>query len=129
MYRFGTAARILKAIRIGGNNVNLIIQGVSRVRVVRWAQTAPFLTAEFERFVETRETGIEVEALARNLTNQFQRLVAIHPNLSGELGEMVQSAEEPPRLADLISSAMPIPVAEKMALLVSRARPDASREA
>src|SRR5258705_11004378 len=30
MYRFGTAARILKAIRIGGNNVNLIIQGVER---------------------------------------------------------------------------------------------------
>jgi ATP-dependent Lon protease len=118
MYRFGTAARILKAIRIGGNNVNLIIQGVSRVRVVRWIQTTPFLTAEFERFVETRETGIEVEALARNLTNQFQRLVAIHPNLSGELGEMVQSAEEASRLADLISSAMPIPVAEKMALLV-----------
>jgi len=118
MYRFGTAARILKAIRIGGNNVNLIIQGVSRVRVVRWVGTSPFLTAEFERFVETRETGIEVEALARNLTNQFQRLVAIHPNLSGELGEMVQSAEEASRLADLISSAMPIPVAEKMALLV-----------
>jgi len=44
MYRFGTAARILKAIRIGGNNVNLIIQGVSRVRVVRWVGTAPFLT-------------------------------------------------------------------------------------
>src|SRR5881396_2451254 len=70
MYRFGTAARVLKAIRIGGNNVNLIIQGVSRVRVARWVQNAPFLTAEFDRFVETRETGIEVEALARNLTNQ-----------------------------------------------------------
>src|SRR5262245_59282610 len=118
MYRFGTAARILKAIRIGGNNVNLIIQGVSRVRVVRWMQTAPFLTAEFERFVETRETGIEVDALARNLTNQFQRLVAIHPNLSGELGAMVQSADDATRLTDLISSALPIPVTEKMALLV-----------
>src|SRR5213593_1440054 len=42
MYRFGTAARILKAIRIGGNNVNLIIQGMARVRVVRWVQTTPF---------------------------------------------------------------------------------------
>ncbi len=118
MFRFGTAARILKAIRIGGNNVNLIIQGVARVRVARWVQTAPFLTAEFERVDEFRETGIEVDALSRNLTNQFQRLVAIHPNLSSELGEMVQSAEDATRLADLISSAMPIPVAEKMALLI-----------
>src|SRR5262245_42920632 len=111
MYKFGTAARILKAIRIGGNNVNLIIQGVERVRLVRVAQTAPFLAAEFERLVEMKESGIEIEALSRNLTNQFQRLVAIHPNLSGELGEMVQSAEDSSRLADLISSALPIPVA------------------
>ena len=118
MFRFGTVARILKAIRIGGSNVNLIIQGVERVRLVRFSQTQPFLAAEFERLAENKGVGIEIEALSRNLTNQFQRLVAIHPNLSGELGEMVQSAEDSSRLADLISSALPIAVSEKMALLV-----------
>ena len=60
MFRFGTAARILKAIRIGGNNVNLIIQGVSRVRVTRFTQTSPFLAAEFEPLPEIREGGIEL---------------------------------------------------------------------
>src|SRR5437667_6577563 len=65
MYRFGTAARVLKAIRIGGNNVNLIIQGVERVRLVRFTQIAPFLSAEFERLQEVKEVGIEIEALSR----------------------------------------------------------------
>src|SRR5215813_4438805 len=62
MYRFGTAARILKAIRIGGNNVNLIIQGISRVRVVRWVQTTPFLVADFEKISDVQEIGIEIDA-------------------------------------------------------------------
>jgi ATP-dependent Lon protease len=36
MYRVGTAARILKVVKLNGNNVNLIIQGLSRLRVDRF---------------------------------------------------------------------------------------------
>src|SRR5262245_52111067 len=118
LYRYGTAARILKAIKIGGGNVNLIIQGVARIRVRRVIQTQPFLLAEAEKIDEVVELGIQVDALTRNLNTQFQRLVAIHPTLSGDLAELAASTESPSRLADLVASSLSISVAEKMALLV-----------
>ncbi len=118
LYRYGTAARILKAIKIGGGNVNLIIQGVARIRVRRVIQTQPFLLAEAEKIDEVVEPGIQVDALTRNLNTQFQRLVAIHPTLSGDLAELAASTESPSRLADLVASSLSISVAEKMALLV-----------
>ena len=118
LYRYGTAARILKAIKIGGGNINLIIQGVTRIRVRQFIQQQPFIIAEIEKLDEVLDPGLEIQALSRNLTSQFQRLIAIHPSMSGELSELAGSTEDPSRLADLIASSLLISVSEKMALLV-----------
>ena len=45
MYRVGSAARILKVVKLNGNNVNLIIQGIRRIRVDRFTATDPFMKA------------------------------------------------------------------------------------
>jgi ATP-dependent Lon protease len=116
LYQYGTLARILKAIRVGGGNINLIIQGQERIRIRAFTQMEPFLAAEIVRLPTVPEGGIEVEAQARNLALQFRKLVEIHPNLSGEV-ELSLPEDEPDRLADIISSVMPIPVSDKMELL------------
>jgi ATP-dependent Lon protease len=117
LYEQGTVARILKAIRVGGGNINLIIQGIERVQVHRFSQREPYLAAIVERLPEVAEAGIEVDALARNLVTQFRRLVEVHPNLSGDISELTLPEDDPDRLADLVASVLPIPVAEKMNLL------------
>ncbi len=117
LYEHGTLARILKAIRVGGGNINLIIQGLDRLQVVRFVQQEPYLAAEFLRIPEVEEEGLEVEALARNLAIQFRKLVEIHPNLSGDMAELHLPEDDPARLADLVASVLPIPVRDKMELL------------
>lgn len=117
LYEHGTVAKILKAIRVGGGNINLIIQGNERIRLLRFDQLEPFLAAELVRLPDQKEEGIEVEASARNLAMQFRKLVEIHPNLSGDIAELSLPEDDPDRLADLVSSVLPIPVADKMALL------------
>ena len=116
LYEYGTLARILKAIRVGGGNINLIIQGQERIRIKSFTQMEPFLAAEIDRLPTMQEGGIEVEAQARNLALQFRKLVEIHQSLSGEV-ELALPEDEPDRLADIISSVMPIPVSDKMELL------------
>jgi ATP-dependent Lon protease len=117
LYEEGTVARILKAIRVGGGNINLIIQGIERSRVVRFTETDPFLSAEIEALDTVDEESLEIEALARNLTLQFRKLVEVHPNLSGDISELSLPEDDPDRLADLVASVLPIPVADKMELL------------
>ncbi|MBP7147048.1 MAG: endopeptidase La [Acidobacteria bacterium] len=117
LYTYGTTARILKAIRVGGGNINLIIQGLDRVRVERYTQHEPFLAGEIARLPEQETAGLSIEASARNLAMQFRKLVEIHPNLSGDIAELSLPENEPDRLADLVASVLPIPVADKMELL------------
>lgn len=119
MYRIGTVARILKVVKLSGNNVNLIIQGLSRIRVDRFTGTEPFMKAQVTALDEIVDEGVGLEALVRSLMNQFQRLVQVAPNISSDLGEMVMSAGsgEPGRLADLAASVLNIPAEEKIGLL------------
>ncbi|RMG45378.1 MAG: endopeptidase La [Acidobacteria bacterium] len=117
LYDHGTLARVLKAIRVGGGNINLIIQGLQRVRLIELEQEEPHLAGRFERLETIRDEGIEVEALARNLAIQFRKLVEIHPNLSGDISELTLPEDDPDRLADLVASVLPIPVKDKMELL------------
>jgi ATP-dependent Lon protease len=119
MYRVGTAARILKVVKLNGNNVNLIIQGLSRLRVDRFTASEPFVKAAVTPLEEASELGVELEALVKTLINQFQRLVQVSPTISNDLGDMVLSAGsgDPSRLSDLAASVLNIAVEEKIGLL------------
>src|SRR5580765_5695822 len=119
MYRVGSAARILKVVKLNGNNVNLIIQGIRRIRVDRFTATDPFMKASVTTLEEHLDAGVDLDALVRSLINQFQRLVQNSQSISNDLGEMVLSAGagDPARLSDLAASVLSIPVEEKIGLL------------
>jgi ATP-dependent Lon protease len=119
MYRVGCVARILKVVKLSGNNVNLIIQGLTRIRVDRFVASEPFIKAAVTELDEIVEEGVELEALVRSLVNQFQQLVQVSQNISSDLGEMVLSAGsgEPARLSDLAASVLNISAEEKIGLL------------
>jgi ATP-dependent Lon protease len=119
MYRVGCIARILKVVKLSGNNVNLIIQGMARIRVDRFVASEPFIKAAVTELEEVIEDGVELEALVRSLIDQFQRLVQSSQNISSDLGEMVLSAGagEPGRLSDLAASVINISAEEKIGLL------------
>ncbi|HUC42478.1 MAG TPA: LON peptidase substrate-binding domain-containing protein, partial [Candidatus Sulfotelmatobacter sp.] len=70
MYRVGTAARILKVVKLNGNNVNLIIQGMRRIRVDRFTATEPYMKASVTTLEEILEPGVDLDALVRSLINQ-----------------------------------------------------------
>jgi ATP-dependent Lon protease len=119
MYRVGCVARILKVVKLSGNNVNLIIQGLKRIRVDRFIATEPFMKVAVTTLDEVVDTGVDLEALVRSLINQFQNLVQASPNISSDLGEMVLSAGsgDPGRLADLAASVLNVTPEEKIGLL------------
>ncbi len=119
MYRVGCVARILKVVKLSGNNVNVIIQGLKRVRIDRFSSTEPFMKAGITSLEEIVDQGVELDALVRSLINQFQRLVQVSPNISSDLGEMVLSAGsgDPSRLSDLAASVLNISAEEKIGLL------------
>ncbi|MEW5806370.1 MAG: endopeptidase La [Acidobacteriota bacterium] len=119
LYRYGTIARIIKVVRLSESNINLIIQGLDRIKVIKFERTEPYLVAQIEKMEERFENTLEIQALTRNLYNQFQKFLSITTSISGEHGEMVLSSgiDNPSRLADMAASVLNISVDEKIGLL------------
>src|SRR5580658_4477550 len=119
LHPVGTLATVHKVVRMPNQSRFVFSEGVSRVRLVRFIQSEPFMTAEVETLEDvTPATSAEFEALVRNVIGQFQQIVAESPTLSDELRTIAANIEEPSRLVDFVASSLPFLTTDDKQLLL-----------
>jgi ATP-dependent Lon protease len=108
LHLVGTLATVHKIVRMPNQSRFVFTEGVERVRLIRYAQTEPFMVAEVEALEDVEpETTAGSEALVRNVIGQFQQIVNDSQTLSDELRTIAANIEEPSRLVDFVSSSLP----------------------
>ncbi|MCK6527913.1 endopeptidase La [Myxococcota bacterium] len=117
VFTVGTAVKILKLYKMPGNKQNVIIQGLSRIRVLEYTQTEPFLKARVEMIPEPTAVGEDVEGLLVHLREQAQKIIELSPHIPGEASFLVRSIDNPGILADIVASNLSVGVEEKQDLL------------
>jgi len=119
LYRVGTLALVHKIIKMPNQSLFIFTEGLSRIAVGEYTQTAPFLKAHVEKLPEIEpDKTPETEALQRNVIATFQQIVAASPGLSDELQTVVTNIDEPARLADFVAGALGfLSTADRQALL------------
>ena len=118
LYEVGVVATIHRVYKLPDNHLQILVRGLQRVQLVEYTQTSPYLIVRFERLEEVELGTREEQALAHNLSQQFQKMVSLVPTLDNELQVTVINLEKhPAQLADFIASGLDLPVAEKRELL------------
>ncbi len=117
LYRYGTAAYILKTLRFPDGSLRILVQGISRIRITKFIQDVPFFIGRVKKLDDNFEMNLEVQALFRNLSNQFQRIAVLVPNLPDELQIAVMNMDDPGRLTDLLASNLNLSMLEKEDIL------------
>src|SRR5262249_54540481 len=117
LYMVGCAARILKVIKLAKDNFSVILQGVSRIRLVEVGGQDPFMTAKVQPLPDAPSTDVELDALVMNLKDVAKRVIKLMPELPKEASALVDSVTEPGQLADLITSNLDVQVDEKQDVL------------
>ena len=108
MHDVGTLATVHKVVRMPNQSRFVFTEGVSRVRLLRYVQTEPFMVAEIEELEDSHpESNAGLEALVRNVIGQFQQIVSESPTLSDELRTIAANIEDPGRLVDFVASSLP----------------------
>jgi len=115
--KIGTSGNILKMLRFPDGTVRFLVQGLARIRIKRFVQTEPYMTAEIEEIPDKTAHSLKVEALQRNLLEQLKSIVELSPNLSEELYISAINQDTPSKLADLIASNLSIDVNEKQMII------------
>ena len=117
LHAVGTAVKILKSVKMPGNKLNVIIQGLSRIRIIDYVHTEPYLKARVEMIDEQEIKGVEVNAQLMNLREQAQRIIELSPHIPSEASFLVKSIDNPAILSDIVASNLSVSVEEKQELL------------
>lgn len=121
LYRTGTAASILKLIKMPDGSVSIVIQGKRRFEVVEYTQTDPYLRARINSIDETEgEDTAELEGRVRSIKELAIQIVSMSPNLPSEAAYAIQNIESPGFLIHFIASNLQIDVQKKQELLEMR---------
>jgi len=95
LYQYGTAAIIHRLFRAPDGTIRLLVQGVSRFKIKKFVSDKPYITAEVLIQKEKEETGLEVEALTRNVRDQFIHISQLLPSIPRELVATINSLNDP----------------------------------
>jgi ATP-dependent Lon protease len=103
LYQVGIAAEIMQHLRVPDGTVRVMLEGVERVKIIGFVQDAPFYKVIVEPMPTEERKDLEIEALMRGITHQFEQIVNIGRNIAPEALINVVNTDEPGRLADTIT--------------------------
>ncbi|HZV04918.1 MAG TPA: endopeptidase La [Gemmataceae bacterium] len=127
LYTIGTRAVIKKMAR-GEGVIELIVQGVERVTLLKTEQTEPFLKARVQPLPEPQDTGTEIEALYRAVVELAARVLELaQVQVPINIQQLVAQTQDPLRFAYLLGSMLSLDVAREQALLEAPTRAEALR--
>jgi ATP-dependent Lon protease len=117
LYQVGTKAVIKKMAR-SENAFEFIVQGLERMAIADIVQTEPYLKAHVKSLSVAADNGLETEALFRAVLVLARRVLEIaHPEGPIDIGQLVNQAQDPLRMAFLLGSMLSLDVAKEQALL------------
>ena len=119
LYNVGSVVMILRMIKMNDGQVKLLVQGLSRAQVEEFDNNGPILLARIRVLEENRGdvSDVELEAMMRSAREQSDRILHLRGLPSGEIMNVLNSVNDPGRLADIIAANMRLRVDEAQALL------------
>ncbi|MGC2234609.1 MAG: endopeptidase La [Pyrinomonadaceae bacterium] len=119
LYEVGTIVNIKRMMR-AEDVLQLIVQGIDRVKILSWTQEQPFLKAKVEILPDlTVDDAEEVEALKRNIQGMVQEALALLPQVPPEVRMAVMSQNNAVQLAYFLASVLDLGVEIEQKMLES----------
>ena len=115
LYQVGTVVKILKMVKVPGNKLNVIIQGISRVKVDGWVQTDDYLRARLQTCVPKELSASDTNELMGDLRELAQKIIDLSPKFQPRPPFWFVPLTSCSR--DIVSSNLNIPPEEKQELL------------
>jgi ATP-dependent Lon protease len=117
IYAVGTVANIVQSVKLSDGNIKVLVEGIQRVRAIRYSHEPGFFVADVELLDETSASSARTNLLVKRLQTVFEQFSKLshHVNYDAILNAM--KTLEPSKLADNICANLPISIEEKQQLL------------
>jgi ATP-dependent Lon protease len=117
LYEVGTIATVLQMLKLPDGTVKVLVEGVSRAKLVEFQDTDECFAAKAEVIVDSPEDDHEVQALMRTVFTQFDQYVKLNKKIPPEILTSLATIEDASRLADTITAHLTLKLEEKQSIL------------
>ncbi len=117
IYDVGALATVLQLLKLPDGTVKVLVEGQSRARILSYTDRAEYFEANAEMVEDEDLYEIEVEAMARSVTAEFEGYVKLNKKVSPEVLGSVTQIEDYSKLADTIASHLAVKISEKQEIL------------
>jgi ATP-dependent Lon protease len=119
IYQVGTVAEVKQLLKLPGGTIRVLVEGVARGRIRGYSAVDPYFLVEIDQYTEQFEKSAQLEALMRNLVNQFEQYVKLSKRIPPETVVSVVNIDDPGRLSDVVVSHLPLRIENKQSVLES----------
>jgi len=117
IYRVGTAATVLKLLRMPDGSSSLLVHGLVRVGLVELVASEPFWRAKVNAHEDQVTSSLELEALAHSARRTAEQVIELSPNVPEEAKIVLANIERPDGLADFLAANLSLGLVQKQELL------------
>jgi ATP-dependent Lon protease len=117
LFRYGTAAQILKLIRMPDGSITIVIQGRSRFEVNEFLSEEPYFKATVTKLVEDLPGKRDAGALLASLKREASEIIEVSPNIPTEAQVVLNNITSLSFLVHFIASNLHLEVKEKQGIL------------
>ncbi|MEE8124753.1 MAG: endopeptidase La [Nitrospirales bacterium] len=106
VHRMGTVGVIMRMLKLPDERIKILVQGLTKARIEDFTQTKPFFSVRIERITETpsKISSLEKEALIRSTREGLEKLMGLGKVLMPDVLTVIETLDDPGRLADIIAS-------------------------
>lgn len=116
----GTVCSIKQILRLPGDAVRVLVEGINRGKVNKYLRKEPFMEVEIEEVKDEDDYDkYEVEALMRLITKEFSKYVKLSGAVTKDAIDFLRDIKEPGKFADIVSSYLVIKQEQKQLILDS----------
>ncbi|HDX9580318.1 TPA: endopeptidase La [Bacillus pseudomycoides] len=117
VYKVGTLAKVKQMLKLPNGTMRILVEGLHRVEMTEFIEEDDVITANVRMLMEEEDGDLEEKALMRTLIEYFEQYIKLSKKISSETFATVVDIEEPGRLADLVSSHLPLKMKQKQQIL------------
>ncbi|NOZ49266.1 MAG: endopeptidase La [Chloroflexi bacterium] len=117
IYDTGVIAVIHKVVHTDDGSLQVIIQGLDRIRIDEWLPADPYLQARVHRAPEFLEADVEAEALRQSLLELSTQVAELLPNIPEGAVAFLEQVKDNRQLVYIVAANLRMNVEDEQAIL------------
>lgn len=118
-YEVGVICRIKQMIKMPGDNIRVLVEGIHRGKITSLSQTEPYFKSDVDEYIYDLELPLsdKLEAAMRLTLDSFEQYSMTYSKISPDAIMSLREIKNPDKLADLVTSYVYLKPEQKQSLL------------